>query len=312
VVFSGRSRYQRQVLGPLSLFTTEKRFTNPWVGNPTANRLGLHIGRILLADALDRVRWALHAPMDGDDSWIATLRNEGVVAIPEFLPRPSFEVLRDEVMGVITDSLKTRPPRSNTAPGFGAKEPFEGGFDRFDGSTLNRHISLAASATPAALSLVQSERFRRLYTSAQGRGFTVNALSLHYLRNGSDETPDPQKDLHRDTFHFTVKCWYFVKSVETHEGPFNYVKGSNRTTRQRLAWEHEQALVGREQGSDGSFRIDESELGRLDLPPPTTFEVDENTLLIADTHGFHRRGAATPGSERFAIYGGMRRSPYFV
>ena len=40
------------------------------------------------------------------------------------------------------------------------------------------------------------------------------------------------------------------------------------------------------------------------------FTVPANTLIIGDTHGFHRRGDAVPGTERFAVYGGMRRSPF--
>lgn len=52
--------------GPLALLSTDKDFVSPWIGSPTANRLGLHVGRIVLADAMDRVRWALQAPLPED------------------------------------------------------------------------------------------------------------------------------------------------------------------------------------------------------------------------------------------------------
>lgn len=298
-------------LGPFVLFTTEKNFANRWVGNRVANWLGLHLVRILVADAFDHIRWALHSPTPQDRGWISTLRRDGVVAIPDLLPREQFEVLQAEVMSTIARSLKTFPPRTNLTPGFGAKEPFDEGFDRFDGGTLNRYLSLSLAQTPSAFSLVTSERFRRLYASAQGRPVTMEALSLYYLRHGPKGAPDLQKDLHRDTFHFTIKCWYFVQAVKPTDGPFMYVKGSNRSTLKRLAWEHHRARHASERKTDdGSFRITEAELDELDLPAPTMFDVAENTLVIADTHGFHRRGDANPGAERFAIYGGMRRSPY--
>jgi hypothetical protein len=300
------------VRGPLALLTTEKSFANRWVGSSTANRFGLHLARILLADAFDRVRWALHEPLVGDGRWINVLRRDGVVAIPEFLPADDFAVLRDEVMDAIFDSLKRDPPRDNRTPGFGAKEPFGYGFDRFDGGTLNRYLSLSQEHTPASLALVTSERFRRLYSAAQGRPFGPSAIHLYYLRQGSETTPDPQKDLHRDTFHFTIKFWYFVKPVERHHGPFMYVRGSNHTDVRRLAWEHAQSRTASAKRSGGAFRITDDDLARLDLPPPTVFTVPENTLVIADTHGFHRRGDAEPGTERFSIYGGMRRSPYVL
>lgn len=295
--------------GPLALLTTEKSFAHPWIGNPRSNRLGLHVARIVVADAFDRVRWALHAPAPCDRGWIETLRRDGIVAIPEFLPAAQFATVRDEVMSSITDSLERFPPRSNTRPGFGSKEPFELGFDRFDGGTLNRYLSIGAS-TPATRELIRGERFRRLYTSAQGRGVSPSALSIYYLRHGT--TRDDQKDLHRDTFHFTIKCWYFVKAVAFGDGPLMYVKGSNHSDRRRLAWEHEQALAASARRTGGAFRITAAELAALDLPAPTAFTVPANTLVIADTHGFHRRGDASAGAERFSIYGGMRRSPYFL
>lgn len=292
--------------GPFALLTTEKSFSNRWIGNERANRLGLHVARILVADALDHVRWALHSPMERDRTWISTLRHDGVVAIPEFLAPDQFAAVRDEVTTTIADSLERFPPRDNTTPGFGAKEPFELGFDRFDGGTLNRYLSIGERTRD----VVTSERFRRLYSSAQGRGFRENAISIYYLRHGS--TVDLQKVLHRDTFHFTIKFWYFVNAVEHRHGPFMYVKGSNHSDPKRLAWEYLQANAAAERRSGGAFRIEESELASLGLPPPTVFTVPANTLVIADTHGFHRRGDAEPGAERFSIYGGMRRSPYFL
>ena len=119
--------------GPISILTTEKEFSNPWIGNPAANRLGLHVGRILVADAFDRLRWALHSPLAADRQWTDELRAEGVVAIPDFLPEDQFGRVQGEVMSTLTGSLETFPPRHNEAQGFGAKEPFGGiGFDRFD------------------------------------------------------------------------------------------------------------------------------------------------------------------------------------
>ena len=299
--------------GPLSILTTDKDFSNPWIGNPTANRLGLHVGRILTADAMDRLRWAIHSPMPVDRKWIEILREEGVIAIPDFLPPDEFRAIRDEVMGALASSLETHPPRVNKKQGFGAKEPFgDIGFDRFDGGTLNRFLGLSSERTPATMAMVKGERFRRLYASAQGRRFPLSAVSLYYLRHGPETVHDIQKDFHRDTFHFTVKFWYFMKAVEPHEGPFIYVKGSNRSDRRRLAWEHEQARNASSVRAGGAFRITEAELSTLGLPEPTVFTVPENTLVIADTHGFHRRGDAEVGTERFAIYGGMRRSPFFL
>jgi hypothetical protein len=301
--------------GPLSILSTDKDFVNPWIGNPTANRLGLHVSRIVLADALDRVRWARHSPLREDREWIEELRRDGVVAIPDFLDPPTFAAVRAEVVATIRDSLGRFPPRDNDRPGFGAKEPFGGiGFDRFDGGTLNRFIDLSADRIPHTLAMVQSERFARLYRAAQGRDFPQSAVSLYYTRHGSEDVHDIQKDLHSDTFHFTVKLWYYVEDVRPQDGPLVYVRGSNHSTARRLKWEYRRSVAAASGRSDkgGSFRVSEEELQDLGYPPPTAFAVPGNTLIIADTNGFHRRGDAEPGAERFGVYGGMRRSPFLL
>jgi Phytanoyl-CoA dioxygenase (PhyH) len=302
--------------GPLSILTTDKNFDNPWIGNPAANRLGLHVGRILLADGFDRLRWAMHRPLEQDRQHLETLRRDGVVAISNFLPSTEFSRLQAEVRGVVADSLNRFPPRDNAEPGFGAKEPFGGiGFDRFDGATLNRFITLDAVRTPETVAMVRSGRFTRFYRAAQGRSFPLNAVSLYYMRHGPETVHDIQKDFHRDTFHFTIKLWYFIEPAPPEAGPFIYVKGSNRSTKERLNWEYHRSLEaarGHAEVQGGSFRINEDELRAVGYPPPTVMAVPANTLVIADTHGFHRRGDAAPGTERVSIYGGMRRSPYWV
>jgi hypothetical protein len=299
--------------GPWSLLTTEKVFTNPWIGSWTANRLGLHVGRILLFDLLDRVHRTFHSAVPEDRRWIAELRREGVVAIPDFLPSSRFAVVQGEILGVFRDCLKRFPPRNNHRPGFGAKEPFgEIGFDRFDGGTLNRFVKLSADLTPATLETVRSKRFSRLYRAAQGRHFPLNAVSLYYTRHGAQSVHDLQKDLHSDTFHSSIKLWYFMADVPVEAGPFEYVRGSHLSTARRLAWEYRRSLAARHHPLDcgGAFRISEEEVLELGYPAPSPLAVAANTVVIADTNGFHRRGHAEEGAERFAIYAAMRRSPF--
>jgi hypothetical protein len=301
--------------GPLILFSTEKRFADPWIGNQTANRLGLHLARILLFDGIEGLRRALYSASEQDRRWIRELRRQGVVAIPDFLPAAKFAALQEEVIGVIRGSLERFPPRANHRPGFGKKEPFgDIGFDRFDGGTLNRFVHLTPERTPSAVETVRSERFSRLYNAAQGRRIPLSALALYYTRHGPETVHDLQKDLHSDTFHSTIKLWYFVTDVPAEAGPFSYVKGSHRSTWKRLAWEYRRSVGARSHPADrgGSFRISENDLQELGLPQPTALTVSANTLVIADTNGFHRRGDATAGAERFAIYGAMRRSPFLA
>jgi hypothetical protein len=58
------------------------------------------------------------------------------------------------------------------------------------------------------------------------------------------------------------------------------------------------------------LRVTEEELGDLGLPPPTQYFVPANTLVIADTCGFHARGDASGPTVRVEIWAYCRRSPF--
>src|SRR3546814_2810596 len=90
-----------------------------------------------------------------------------------------------------------------------------------------------------------------------------------------------------------MKAWFFLHDVADDEGPFQYVPGSHRLTPERIAWEKRKSLtdVGKldRLSQKGSMRIEPRELAELSLPPPQRFAVPANTLVVADTCGFHGR-----------------------
>ena len=60
----------------------------------------------------------------------------------------------------------------------------------------------------------------------------------------------------------------------------------------------------------GSFRIEPDELAALGLPAPRAFAVPANTLIVADTYGFHARGPSAGRSVRVEVWAYGRRSPF--
>ena len=60
----------------------------------------------------------------------------------------------------------------------------------------------------------------------------------------------------------------------------------------------------------GSFRIAPGELAALGLSEPRAFAVPANTLIVADTFGFHARGPSAGRSVRVEIWAYGRRSPF--
>ena len=124
---------------------------------------------------------------------------------------------------------------------------------------------------------------------------------------------DPQTELHSDTFHPTAKAWLFLHDVGPEDGPFIYVPRSHLLTTERLQWEYQQSLTARHDPRPhhgyGSFRITPPELQALGYVPETV-SVRANTLVVADTRGFHGRTPSRKSTMRISLDMYLRRSPF--
>ena len=292
------------------IFGKEKEFSAAWVGHPLLNRLGMHGARIALSDAALRLR-RLEAKALGAPSELSVLERDGVLVIPNALPAPLFASVRDEARALVARTARAHPePTHATSRGFGSKLPFTGGFDRFDGGTLNRFWDIT-QATPGLYAAVRQPRLSALCRAASGFPHQPKRFWLYRTVAGAElQNPDPQRALHRDTFHSAIKLWLFFEDVADQDGPFEYVPGSQRMTRARYRWEHGQARAAVLSRGDGSFRVECAELSALGLPQPRAYPVAANTLIIADVRGFHRRGPGTPGAARLALYANLRTRPF--
>jgi hypothetical protein len=293
------------------LLGARKDFRGDWVGDPTLNRLGLHPARIALADlCLALRRRQLRPPRDA----AGDLARDGVVVIPDFLPPAQFHRVRAEVTAVLARLEQSQPPRSRGERGFGDRHPFAGGFDRYDGGTLNRFVDIDSDSLPATAEAIRSRELAELCAYAAGFRHRPDRFWLYQTVHGDEgANPDIQKVLHKDTFHSAIKLWLYLDDVAFDDGPFVYVPGSHKMTRARLRWEYQRARAAsapdaRRKG--GAFRIADDELAGLGLPAPVSYPCARNTLVLADVRGFHRRGHAVPGARRVAIYANLRKWPF--
>ncbi|MCP3870273.1 MAG: phytanoyl-CoA dioxygenase family protein [Gammaproteobacteria bacterium] len=302
-----------------SILSAEKAFTDPWVGNSRLNHIGLHTLRMRAAERCARLR-SRQVVQSMDQSSNELLEN-GVVVLENFLPEEIFTPLKQEVELAAHQAEKSVPLETGTTMGFGSKIERGWGFDRFDGGTLNRFIEIDGRRMPQCGAFARDPRILGLSRVITGMPYRENQVWLYQTKNGDERVaPDLQKVLHRDTFFSSMKFWYYITPVEEKDGPFVYVPGSHKLTRERLSWEQEKALAAcatianpgagsahdRALAIGGSFRISEKALGLMKLPRPRLYPVAGNTLVIADTLGFHRRGDAVPGTVRLALYGNKR------
>ena len=301
----------------LSLLTSRKSFGDRWVGHAGWNtKHDLHARRMRLAEFAAQVRRATGSLAARSDAASRDLDRDGFAVLPDFLPDALFQAVSEEAEAAIRQSKAARPLGGNAVAGFGAKQPFPGGFDRWDGGTLNRFLDISTDRMPATADAIRQPALHGLTRRVVGLPHHPGKTQLYLTANGDDETNyDVQRDLHRDTFFSAMKFWLFLRPVTAADGPFTYVPGSHRLTPERLQWERRVAMRiassgGQDPNAGGSFRIGRQELAGLNLPEPVACACPANTLVIANTMGLHARGRAEPDTERLSLYGWRRPFPF--
>ena len=277
----------------LALATGAKSFLdNPLIGSHRLNAAGLHVARLRLAH---RMAWHRRAKLAHliDPADRAAFDRDGFVIKRDFLPQPLFEALRAKL------GAWRGPAR-----------------DMRQGNAITRRIAIdpaLLAAVPELGQVIRDPVWNGLIRYAGSFDIEpVNYIQTILAQQG-DGPSDPQLKLHSDAFQPSVKAWLFLTDVAEDEGPFTYVPGSHRLTPERIAWEHEMSLhahAAERLTARGSFRIDRNELARLGLPQPRACAVPANTLVVADTYGFHARGASVRPSRRVEIWSYSRRNPF--
>ncbi|KUO51031.1 MAG: phytanoyl-CoA dioxygenase [Sphingomonadales bacterium BRH_c42] len=278
----------------IQLGTGAKSFLdNPLIGSSRLNRMGLHRMRVKIADGLARwrrSRLARNVPV----SWREEFERNGFVVIENAIAHDEFPSLRDALLGAAWEAREMR-----------------------QGDAITRRIAIDSAmlkAIPTLARFLGRKDIKALFHYVA----TYRTTPLHYVQTIVSNCPgyesDPQETLHADSFHASMKSWLFLRPVALDRGPFTYVRGSHRFTSERIQWEHRRSLADPKAidrlSARGSPRIGEADLEQMNLRPAEALPVPENTLIVADTVGFHARGPAQQWGERVEIWSYARRNPF--
>ena len=286
-------RWWRAPLWAVSILTGAKSFAdNPILGSERLNRKGLHAWRVSTAHRLAaarRARLARQVPADLK----AAFDRDGFAVVPDILPPEQFAALKS---AIVEASLECRSHQQ--------------------GDTVTTRVPVGPEILrriPALSALLRSPRWKGLMAYVA----STRAEPLYYIQAISggvvEGPPDPQLELHSDTFQPSLKAWLFMTDVPEDGRPLTYVAGSHRLTPQRIAWEKQRSIdIARADrlSQRGSLRVSPGELAALGLPEPTHFAVPANTLVVADTYGFHARAASDRRTLRIELWAYCRRSPF--
>src|SRR5438270_7942491 len=242
----------RVPLWTAQLVTGTKSFArNPVIGSRWLNEHGLHTSRVELAHRLAASRRRRLARLiDAEDR--ERLDRDGFIVKRDFLPPALFAELAAQIRALRT------PAR-----------------EMVEGDTVTRHIPLdpaGLARVPAARRLLELPEYRNLIGYAGSSAAVPMVYIQTVLSRAVDGPADPQRDLHTDTFHPTVKAWLFLTDVTPEAMPFVYVPGSHRLTPQRLEWERRMSIRASERAGQPETQlvraIPRDELSEVGLPPP--------------------------------------------
>lgn len=275
------------------IFTGHK-FFHTKVVKPSFTRVdlmekGLHAFRMVMARHAERLR----AP------GVKQFDTEGVMMYEDFLPPDKAAAVKKEI--------ETYPIIENIQP------------------TNNIH-TMTRGTTPAIYDLVFNSDLFKLCAEAAHRDKEDVAAWNHFCHTTYiqrlENTPgngDIQKVCHSDVFYPCVKYWYFPDAVEEDQGPFLFARNSVELDFDRLDFHYRESVEvvkdtwdrRRNKGhGEGSFRAIDDDLDKMGLKlEPITCK--PNTLVIANTSGFHCRGDAKQRHIRSALHGAIRvETPY--
>ena len=272
----------------IRIFSTDKL-----IDIPLLNALGLQILRIFMTRIISHARPKLKL----DCPQVIQLKQEGYTIIQNFLAEDNFQGLYSEYRKLV-DSGLWRNDKS-----------------RKDGPNQIFFLSLASldeKEFPNFKNFLKNEVVNNIFRAVEKRGLDLGGKlvisQFQYLVQGDDDgTVDPETDLHADTFFNTHKAWFYLEDVRVENGPFVYVPGTHSfSLKGRLQREYKYSLNSSQKGSR---RIHSDELTQLGLAEKV-IEVPKNTLVVANTLGYHRRLRGKPGYDRPTIAISVRPNPF--
>jgi ectoine hydroxylase-related dioxygenase (phytanoyl-CoA dioxygenase family) len=254
------------------------------VESRSLNRVGAQPFRAVVARLIHRAAGAI----GGSD--IDELSRTGLIVLQDFLPLDEFELLRDEA----TAFAQTGPPSRVVR----------------DGGTCTSIWTLPPTEDDRFRQLERWCRDERVLDLARGAEHhwvrPNHALrTLEHLHIKNTDEHDGQTDLHIDAPFDTHKLWLYLDEVSPEHAPFVYVPGSHKLDWTRLRGEYLESIGE----NNRSRRVSAEEVRRRGLEVRSV-TCTPNTLVLANTCGYHGRSRGALGATRRALHMMFRSNPF--
>lgn len=240
--------------------------------------------------------------------YLETLNKDGILVLENFLSPQKFAQLAEEA-SQLERTMNFRPLRNGP-----------------DGALLHGQIpTLKPEQAPLCTSIALEEPLNQLVPAVMGEKIKgLPYIFLDHFKRSQDKAAinnDIENFLHTDLHLPTIKAWLFLEPVTMANGPFYYAKGTHKLSMKRLAHEYRKSvLTAKLRYAHGTvpehLKGKRASHERIILEPAENEALNikespitgpANTLVIANTMGFHRRGEFEPGTIRKWILFNYRR-----
>lgn len=272
--------------------------TPAYAGSEFSNRAGLQVFRTIYQHLRHRPNLKnLDKELKG---YAEQLIEEGYVIINDVVPPDIFEKIQKEHNeGIDPGRSKVTVNTSGGVTGlFGHLDP-----------GLNPNIVKYVLDNPKFLALISSVQGKKL---KYGPGAWIHR---EFMNDGAERDTELNVVLHADVAYPTFKSFYRINRNDESNGALVMVPGSHKLDRKRMKHEYlfsiDQARL--KKGKTTKFALHEN--GRMMVTGPVykkeeLKEVqlcsDPNSIVIANTMGFHRRGGSKIGAHRDQVISSFR------
>ena len=258
------------------------------IDNRALNLLGAQVTRSIAARIVHNRR---SFPVDRElQGKLEELEREGIVTWPDFLLPDDFDAVRRECLKLGTNG---------GLPVFG----------QFGTSKVEK-LLLANAGTSQLWRLLADRRLQNLLEMSERRplGDLMGwCAQLEQITQVPANSGDPESELHSDIFFTSHKAWFYLSDVRRESGPLAFVKRSHWLTPQRLYYIYKESCT-RAPGANASRRISRDE--KRKIGDETVIICPSNTLVVANTCGYHRRLQGKIGEKRLSIHLQVRHDPF--
>lgn len=273
----------------LIIFSGEKCIKNLFL-----NFLGLQVFRYLFAKLIYNFK---KFNISGNE--INELKKIGFQVYPNFFNPDEFQKIKTEYYKLIDDDKYAK--RVDQGSG-----KIDEGIEYIN-ANIDDHLK---EEYPMLSNIKNNPKILKYFQLAEKKNEIKINTRLESIKILDNNLPDPQKDYHYDTFHNTFKAWIFIEEVKTEDGPFCYIPLSHKFNFLRVWNEWRLSILYSIKNIHSSFRynVNKEFLDKKALKA----ETKENTLVIANTHGLHRRGDAEINRKRESIQLWTRENPFKI